>query len=86
MIEDLKALIIDQLPVIVAAVGGFLVGLFTYLAKRVKYKRALVEKETANIELQQVIARGSYILCPNCGEKIFLTDVKVFTGGVKDEK
>lgn len=72
-------------PVIVSALAGLGVGFLTYLTKRTKYKTALVEKETENLELQKAIYEGSYIICPECGKKIFLKDSKVYTGGIKDE-
>lgn len=72
-------------PTIVSAAAGLIVGFIVYLCKRVKYKEALVEKETANIELQKIIVEGSYIICPNCGHKIMLKDTTIKTGGNENE-
>lgn len=38
---------------------------------------ANVKLETEKAQLETAIVSGSYIVCPNCGHKIFLKDVEV---------
>lgn len=78
--------IIEYWPVLVTGLLGLGSAIGTYLIAKAKAKTKEAELELANIELQKAIIEGSYILCPSCGEKIFLKDAKIYTGGKKDEK
>lgn len=79
--------LIEYWPALVSGISLILGGLLTYIVARLKYKTKVAEKETTIAELQKAIIDGSYILCPSCGEKIYLKDAKVYTGGKKtDEK
>lgn len=77
--------LIQYWPVIIGSLAGLLSGVCLYLAKRIQYKKALVEKELENLELQKSIIEGSYIICPGCGTKIMLKSAKIYTGGTTNE-
>lgn len=84
--DNLIALLSDNLPSIITGALGLITGVIIYLSKRLKYKTQLVDAEIAKVELEKVIAAGSYIICPSCGKKIFIQDTKIYTGGIKDEQ
>lgn len=45
-------------------------------AKEFEYKAENAKLQQDKIELQTSIYNGTYILCPNCNEKIYLKDMK----------
>lgn len=83
-------LIREFLPIIIAGGGTCLTALLGALAsffyaRKTKYDAIAKENELSienaklqqdKIELQSSIYKGTYILCPNCNEKIFLKDMK----------
>lgn len=73
--------LIEYWPVIVTLVGGLLACILTYITTKVKAKTKEAELEAANIELKTAIINGSYVMCPKCGEKIYLKDVTIYTDG-----
>lgn len=79
--ENFLKLILDNLPSIITGLCGLVAGIAVYFTKKTKYKTAVCELETQKIELEKTIAAGSYVLCPKCGEKIFLTKSTIYVGG-----
>lgn len=77
------AQIISLVTPLVSAIVAFLVVFFNSKKAKFEYKEALAQKEKENLALQKALIEGSYIICPNCGSKIFLKDVQVFTQEVK---
>lgn len=75
----------DNFASIITGFAGLGCGLIFYLSKRLKYRTAVTEAEIQKVELEKVIAAGSYLICPSCGKKIFISDAKIYTGGVRDE-
>ena len=71
---------------ILSALSACLVMFFNSKKAKYEYQKTLTEKETENLALQKAIIEGSYIICPNCGHKIFLKDQKVFTQEVKKDE
>lgn len=84
--ENLIALLSDSLPSLLTGGIGLAVGIVIYLSKRIKYKTEIVEAEIQKVELEKIIAAGSYLICPGCGKKIFISDAKIYTGGVKEDE
>lgn len=76
--------IASLITVIVTAVLGSL----GYNVKVSSDNKALrIEKtklEEEKTRLTRAIIEGSYIICPNCGEEIFLKDVEIKTKGVNE--
>lgn len=78
-------------PDFIAALTACLVGLLGALTavfstvkarqsvnKANAYKEEAVAKlEAEKIELQKTILEGSYLICPKCGEEIFLSQTEV---------
>lgn len=83
LITEFLPIIISGGTTLLAAVLGCLASFF--YAKKTKYdadatandlrKENLILQQE-KIELQTAIYNGTYILCPNCGEKIFLKDMQ----------
>ncbi len=83
MTTIIKETLIEYWPVIVTVIGGVLSCVITYITTKLKNKTKLVELETANIELKTAIVNGSYVICPKCGEKVYLKDITIYTDGGK---
>lgn len=83
VLSDLLPVIIAGGTTLITALCGALAS-FLY-ARKTKYdaiatenelKRENIVLQQEKIELQTAIYTGTYILCPNCGEKIYLKDMK----------
>lgn len=77
------AQIVSLITPLLSAIVAFLVVFFNSKKAKYEYKEALAQKEKENLALQKALIEGSYIICPNCGSKIFLKDVQVYTQEVK---
>lgn len=75
--------IVSLIAPLLSAIVAFLIVFFNSKKAKFEYKEALAQKEKENLALQKAIIEGSYIICPNCGAKIFLKDVQVYTQEVK---
>lgn len=75
--------VLEYWPVIVSVLGGLIVAILTYMLAKVKNKTKVAELEAANLELKTAIIKGSFVMCPKCGEKIYLKDVTIYTDGGK---
>lgn len=57
--------------------GLSLIGTLTaFLLSFIKAKQAKYDLEKTKVEYETKIYEGSYTICPNCGEKIKLSDMK----------
>lgn len=83
LITEFLPIIITGGTTLITAIVGCLASFF--YARKTKYDAQATENElrTQNIvlqqekiELQTAIYNGTYILCPNCGEKIYLKDMQ----------
>lgn len=77
------AQIVSLITPLLSAMVAFLVVFFNSKKAKYEFKEALALKEKENLALQKALIEGSYIICPNCGSKIFLKDVQVYTQEVK---
>ena len=82
-LKDYLPQILTLAVTLLSAIVGFLVVYFNSKKAKYEYQEKLADKEKQNLELQQAIITGSYIICPNCGQKIYLKDSKVYTQEVE---
>lgn len=75
--------VLEYWPVIVSSLAGVVLCILTYITAKIKHKTKVAELEAANVELKTVIVKGSFVICPKCGEKIYLKDVTIYTDGGK---
>lgn len=82
--KELLSQIIPYLPAIITTAGTVAAAICAMVVAYAKAKTAKAECETEKavlekekVQLEQAIINGSYIVCPNCGTKIYLKDVSV---------
>lgn len=85
------AWITEHLELIISLITILVASIASLAGISVKWrsdKKALeienIRLETKQKELEKAIIDGSYIICPNCGSKIFLKDVDIKTKGVNE--
>jgi len=83
VIKELLPVIIPTISTVFAAIGAVIVSWLTTSKTKAEAQSKVnelaaknAELEIEKIELQKAIYNGTYILCPNCGEKIYLKDMK----------
>lgn len=86
-----KEWFIENWPYIASVITAILTCVLGSLGYTVKVrsdnKALTIEKtrlEEEKTRLTRAIIEGSYIICPNCGEEIFLKDVEIKTKGVNE--
>lgn len=82
--RDLIAQLIPYLPAIITTAGTVAAAICAMIVANAKAKTAKAEceiekatLEKEKVQLETAIINGSYIVCPNCGTKIYLKDVQV---------
>lgn len=76
--------VITAITGVIVALCGALVAIFTTIKQKqsVKKANAYAEEARATLEaeklhLQQVIIKGSYVICPKCGDHVTLENAEV---------
>ena len=79
MEQELLPIIITAATSIGTALTAAIVAWINYAKKRAELKEAQATAEAEKAALQKAIVDGAYIICPSCGEIIYLKEQKIHT-------
>lgn len=96
MFKELLPYIITAIAGIITAGGTLIVSICNAKKKKYEYQEKLSEEKAKNLqlevaktELEALMLKGSFIICPNCNTKIKAKDMVFYTSNeseVKDEQ
>lgn len=92
----MKELILEISPFIAPVLTACLGVVLAWLAaakskaeltqKNIELEKTNKELHIQQVQLQQTIIDGTYTICPNCGERIYLKDIKFYVNNLEDQK
>lgn len=82
--EELKRLFIEHAATIIPLVFSLLTALISFLIYAINTSKKKYELKMEKLRLQSLIIKGSYMICPHCGNKVNASDIEFFIE--KEEK
>lgn len=74
----MKEALIELLPALVPTIGTLLSVSIACVIAALKARTAKHELALEKTQLEKTIYEGSYIICPHCGNKVYIRDVKFY--------
>lgn len=84
--EELKKLFVEHAATIIPLICTFLTTLISFLIYAINTAKKKYELKMEKLRLQELIIKGSYFLCPKCGEKVYVEDVEFYIEEKNHEK